>query len=78
MAATVIQSVFTIIGMYLMCGLVFSLAFISRGLKILDEGSHGAGIGFKLIIIPGCMVFWPVLLKKWMNAKKIIIDQAKE
>jgi hypothetical protein len=70
MAATIIQWVFTCIGAYLICGFLFSLVFISKGLRTLDEGSHGAGIGFKLIIIPGCMVFWPLLLKKWRKAKK--------
>ncbi|MEO8770223.1 MAG: hypothetical protein ABI402_09070 [Ferruginibacter sp.] len=71
MAATIIYYVFTVIGIYLIGGLMFSIIFISKGLKVLDEGSHGAGIGFKLIILPGCMVFWPFLLKKWMKAKTL-------
>ena len=73
MAATIIQWIFTGIRVYLICGFFFSLAFIFKGVKVLDEGSHGAGIGFKLIIIPGCMVFWPLLLIKWRKAKKEMV-----
>ena len=79
MAANIINIIFICIGIYLLCGLVFSVIFISKGLQVLDEGSHGAGIGFKLIIIPGCMVFWPLLLKKWMRAKKeMMMGRAEE
>ena len=79
MAATIINIIFICIGIYLFCGLVFSIIFISKGLQVLDEGAHGAGIGFKLIIIPGCMVFWPLLLKKWMQARKgMIMGRAEE
>ena len=79
MEVTIIQWVFTGIGIYLICGIIFSLAFISKGLKAIDEGAQGAGLGFRLIIIPGCMVFWPLLLIKWRKAKKkLIIDHANE
>lgn len=36
----------------------------------MDETAHGAGIGFRLIILPGTLVFWPVLLRKWRMKKK--------
>ncbi|MFT3908166.1 MAG: hypothetical protein QM737_01970 [Ferruginibacter sp.] len=72
MTTIIIQYAFEGIGIYLICGLLFSIIFISKGLKVLDEGSHGSGIGFKLIIIPGCMIFWPVLLNKWIKLRKEI------
>ena len=69
MPETIINIILTGIIVYLLCGIVFSILFISKGLQVIDEGAHGSGIGFKLIIMPGCIIFWPVLLKKWINTR---------
>ena len=57
------------IGAYLVLGFLFSLVFISKWIHIVDEASHETSWSFKLTILPGCIVFWPVLLKKYLNAK---------
>jgi hypothetical protein len=62
--------IFTVILIYLVCGLIFALAFVTRGAGKIDEGAKDSTIGFKIIIIPGTMVFWPILLNKWLRAKK--------
>ena len=59
-----------IVAVYLLSGLVFAIAFLLKGLTVVDEGAHGASIGFRIIIIPGVIVFWPFLLYKWRKAKK--------
>jgi len=66
----VIEIILSIIAIYLACGFVFAIAFIAKGVEKLDEGAHGASIGFRIIVIPGAMVFWPLLLKKWMHSSK--------
>jgi hypothetical protein len=65
-----VESIFTLSGLYLLCGFVFALVFIFKGLNKVDEGAHGSTVGFKIIIIPGTMIFWPILLKKWISASK--------
>jgi ABC-type multidrug transport system permease subunit len=55
---------------YLLIGFMFAISFIVKGVNKIDEGAHGSGWGFKLIIIPGTIVFWPVLLKKWIQQNK--------
>ena len=65
---TTIVSVFLVaITAYLIAGIVFTIFFQAKGLSKIDEGVHGSSWGFRIIIIPGCIVFWPVLLKKWMK-----------
>ena len=58
---------------YLLMGLLFAIPFVIKGVTRIDEGARGSGWGFRLIIIPGTIVFWPFLLKKWMKK-----TQAKE
>jgi hypothetical protein len=55
---------------YLLLGVLFVIPFLLKGLKKIDEGAQGSTIGFKIIIIPGVIVFWPVLLSKWMKTVK--------
>lgn len=67
-----IKMILIALAVYLGCGLLFSIAFVVKGLDKTDESAHGCSIGFRIIIIPGTMVFWPLFLKKWMNAVKRI------
>lgn len=55
---------------YLLLGFVFAIPFIIKGVTKIDEGAHGAKWGFRIIIIPGTIVFWPLLLSKWLKATK--------
>jgi len=64
-----IQIMLIIVMIYLLIGVVFVIPFLLRGLTKVDETAHGGTIGFKIIIIPGVIVFWPLLLKKWMKKK---------
>ena len=55
---------------YLLCGVLFAIAFLAKGITEIDEAAHGPTIGFRIIILPGVVVFWPFLLKKWIVSKR--------
>ena len=58
-----------IILIYLIAGALFVIPFLYKGIHVTDESVHGSSIGFYIIIIPGVIVFWPILLKKWMKMR---------
>ena len=60
----------TLLGLYLLFGLLFSLIFLWRGLQKVDEATSEAGFWFKLLIFPGMCALWPVFLKKWIQASR--------
>ena len=62
---TFVYIILIIVAIYLFAGLVFAIPFVIKGVTQIDEGAIGSKWGFRLIIIPGTIVFWPVLLKKW-------------
>jgi hypothetical protein len=62
-----IEMVMIIVAIYLVMGILFVIPFLVKGITKVDEGAHGGSFGFKMIIIPGVIVFWPVLLRKWMH-----------
>jgi hypothetical protein len=67
----IVSIILTIVAVYLAAGFLFSIPFVLRGVTKIDEGAHGATWGFRIIIIPGTIVFWPFLLKRWINAAKL-------
>ena len=63
-----VEILLIIAAIYLLGGVLFVIPFLMNGLEKIDEGAHGSTIGFKIIIIPGVIVFWPVLLRKWVKS----------
>ena len=66
----IVSIILIVLAVYLAAGFLFAIPFVIKGVNKVDEGAHGGSIGFRIIIIPGTMVFWPWLLIKWMNAAK--------
>lgn len=66
----VVEIILYIVGIYCLCGILFAIPFIIRGVTAIDEGAHETKLGFRIIIIPGSIIFWPLLLKKWIKSKK--------
>lgn len=54
---------------YVAIGLLFAIAFLARGISLVDGQAAGAGLGFRLIILPGVTALWPVLLHRWIRAR---------
>ncbi len=74
MAVETTATVFLLLaGAYLLAGLVFYGVFLAKGIRRVDEATEGSPKPFFLLILPGTLVFWPVLLRRWgqtSNPKK--------
>jgi hypothetical protein len=66
----IVSIILILAAVYLAAGVVFAIPFVLKGVTKIDEGAHGATWGFKIIIIPGTIVFWPFLLKRWIRVSK--------
>jgi hypothetical protein len=53
---------------YAAIGVLFAIVFLSRGVQKVDHQAAGAAIAFRLLIFPGVTAFWPLLLRRWLNA----------
>lgn len=52
-------------GAYLACGLLFAGPFVAAGVNRIDAAARQAPLGFRLIIVPGVMLCWPLLALRW-------------
>lgn len=55
---------------YLAIGAVAALALHARGLHALDHATHGAPVSFRVLVTPGLIALWPVMLAKWRTAAR--------
>jgi hypothetical protein len=54
---------------YASIGVLFAVVFVTVGVKRIDEQAVGTGLAFRLLIFPGCVAFWPMLLRRWAGGK---------
>jgi hypothetical protein len=52
-------------GLYSGLGVCFAIAFLTIGISRIDPLAAGSQWSFRLLILPGTIVFWPLLLLRW-------------
>ena len=55
------------LGVYAGLGVLFAVAFVTRGVERVDPAAKGATWGFRLVILPGVTALWPLLLRRWIQ-----------
>jgi hypothetical protein len=51
--------------LYAAAGTIFAVPFAIRGVTRVDPLGAGSPWTFRLLIVPGTIVFWPLLLLRW-------------
>ena len=59
--------IFRVIGIYLAVGLLIALWLITGRLAKVDPMAREGTLGFRLLIIPGMLVFWPLFLARLLR-----------
>jgi hypothetical protein len=59
-----------VFGAYAACGVVFAVPFAWRGAGRIDPRAGRANWGFRLLVIPGAVALWPLLLRRWVAGVK--------
>jgi hypothetical protein len=55
---------------YAAAGLLFGILFVFRGVQVIDPAASGSGVGFRLLILPGCAALWPLLFVRWLRTSR--------
>ena len=69
MPVEIAEKVLSVAGLYLAGGVAFAFAFFALGLRRVDEAAANGRLGFKLLILPGVVAIWPLLLWTWILAR---------
>ena len=57
------------LGAYLACGFVFAVPFVLIGVNRFDPHAKPGSWGFRVLIIPGTMLVWPLLARRWLRGQ---------
>jgi hypothetical protein len=57
-------------GIYCALGVIVAAALHVRGLRAIDPGVAGASVLFRILVTPGLVALWPVMLAKWRRARR--------
>ena len=55
----------TAAGAYLALGFLFAVPFAWVGSARVDPDARGASWGFRILVIPGATLLWPLMAKRW-------------
>lgn len=58
-------AILTILAVYGAIGVVTGLAFITVGIGRVDPTVSGWNIPFRLMVLPGAIMLWPVIIMRW-------------
>lgn len=58
--------------LYLLAGGAFALPFAWRGAAAVDPVARHATLGFRLLVMPGAALLWPLLAVRWWRAGEVV------
>lgn len=60
------EMIWAAVAIYLAIGFVMALAFAFGGAPRIDGAAKDAGLFFRLLIMPGTALLWPLILLMWI------------
>jgi hypothetical protein len=64
------QTIVEAVALYFAAGAVFAVLFLSLGLRRLDPIAAAGPLRFKLIIAPGIIALWPLMIALWLAGRE--------
>ena len=70
MGITIATWAVRVLGIYVLIGVLFAIPFLLKGVSQIDPVAKDATRGFRIIILPGVIALWPLLLRRWLGGQK--------
>ncbi|MBX2862431.1 MAG: hypothetical protein KTR27_02675 [Leptolyngbyaceae cyanobacterium MAG.088] len=74
-AIALIECLLKAVQIYFIAGLIFAIVFSLLGVQRTDPGARGIAPFFRLIIIPGVSIFWPLFALRLVQGKQHPIEK---
>jgi hypothetical protein len=55
--------------LYLLIGLGVAVTFVAAGIPRALGGAVAMTLGARLIIVPGAVLLWPLVLRRWLEGR---------
>lgn len=65
-----LELLFRLLALHLAAGVLFAGPFVGFGVARIDPHAARASWGFRLIILPGVILLWPLLAHRWWRGNR--------
>ena len=69
------QALLDLAGIYFGIGLPFAIAFATFGVGRIDPAAKDGTLGFRILIVPGASLLWPLLARRWLAGRSLPPDE---
>lgn len=69
------ETIINIVRGYLFAGLVFSVPFLIFGIQRMDPAVRWHNILFRILILPGLCLFWPLFAVRLVRGKRHPVER---
>lgn len=73
-AESIAASIIMVVQGYLLLGLVFAILFALVLAGRLDPSARGSSWGFRLLVIPGVALLWPLILSRVLRGRQTPVE----
>ena len=63
------RTIVWIAGIYLGLGAIVAVPLVLSGIGRIDPAAKNAPWLFRVLVFPGVVAFWPMLLRRWLSAR---------
>jgi hypothetical protein len=67
---TTVRVLLALLAVYAAAGTLFAVPFALGGVAAIDAAAARSGGAFRLIIVPGVIALWPLLLVRWIRQER--------
>jgi hypothetical protein len=60
------------LGVYALIGIIIGVPLLLLGLNRIDPLIRSSSISVRLLLLPGIITLWPIMLTKWVMTRRII------
>lgn len=71
MSIPLAEMIWTWVAFYLGVGLLVAVIMATFGAAATDHGARGAGIWFRLLIVPGAALLWPYMIGRLLSGWRV-------
>ena len=68
MSVQIAEIILGTLAAYGILGVLFAIPFLLVGIGKVDARAKGTRLAFRLIVFPGAVALWPLLLRSWWRS----------
>jgi len=71
MIVNVVNGALLTLAIYVAIGSILAVPFLIFGIGRVDHAAKGTPWTFRVLVLPGVIALWPLMLRRWLSPRRI-------